>query len=137
MQATESTEVPRAQHGAGSLSQARFIDLVTYRRNGKPVGTPVVFVETPDGLVVRTAHNSGKLKRLRHDNRVEVARCNHRGRRTGAPLSGHARILGEEAVKPTLRLLHAKYPFSGRLFTLIRLAQGCRFAIVELTLDAT
>jgi PPOX class probable F420-dependent enzyme len=118
------------------LSQARFIDLVTYRRNGTPVGTPVLFVETPDRLLVRVAHNSGKLKRLRHDSRVEFAKCDQRGRRTGPALIGQARILGDDDVRPMLRSLHAKYPIAGRLFTMIRMAQGRRNVIVEVTLNA-
>jgi PPOX class probable F420-dependent enzyme len=118
------------------LAHARFIDLVTYRRDGTPVGTQVLFVEKSDRLLVRVAHNCGKVKRLRHDSRVEVAACDQRGRRTGPAYIGQARVLGHEDVEPTLRLLHAKYPMSGRLFSMIRMVQGRRNVIVEVTLDA-
>jgi len=119
-----------------TLSHARFVDLVTYRRDGTPIGTQVLFVEESDRFLVRIAHNSGKLKRLRNDSRVELAACDQRGRRTGPAFTGQARILGHEDVQPTLRRLHAKYPVSARLFTMIRMVQRRRNVIVEVTLHA-
>lgn len=71
-----------------TLADARFIDLVTFRRTGQPVGTPVLFVADGDRLLVRTAHDAGKLKRLRHTSAVEVAPCDQRGRRLGPAIPG-------------------------------------------------
>ena len=61
-----------------ALAEARFIDLITFRRTGEPVGTPVLFVLDADRLLVRTAAASGKLKRLRHTARVELAPSDQR-----------------------------------------------------------
>jgi PPOX class probable F420-dependent enzyme len=118
-----------------ALADARFIDLVTYRRTGEPVGNPVLFVMRGDRLFVRTAHDAGKLKRLRHTSRVEVAPCDSRGRRMGAAASGCARVLGEEAVGPALALLHTKYRVAGRLFTTLRHRRGKEDVISEIELD--
>ena len=119
-----------------TLVEARFIDFVTYRRDGTAVATPVIFVEGHDGLLVRVAHDSGKLKRLRHSNRVNIAACDQRGHRLGPPLSGQARILGPDAIKPALSALHSKYPIAGPLFTMLRRIQGSRNVIIEVVLDA-
>ena len=79
-----------------ALADARFIDLVTFRRTGEPVGTPVLFVLDDDRLLVRTAHDAGKLKRLAHTAAVEVTPSDSRGRHLGSTLSGTARVLGPD-----------------------------------------
>jgi PPOX class probable F420-dependent enzyme len=119
-----------------ALVDARFIDLVTYRRSGVPVGTPVLFALDGDRLLVRTAHDAGKLKRLRHTPAVEIAACDSRGRRIGRAQPGQARVLGEEAVAPALARLHAKHRIAGPLFTALRHLRGKEDVIVEIVLDA-
>jgi len=119
-----------------ALAEAGFIDLVTFRRSGVPGGNPVLFVMDGDRLYVRTAHDAGKLKRLRHTAAVEVAPCDSRGRRIGPPTAGRARILDDEAVEPTLARLHAKHRIAGPLFTAFRHLRGRRDVIIEIVLDA-
>lgn len=125
----------RAIASVDALATARFIDLVTYRRTGVPVGTPVLFVPDGDRLLVRVAHDAGKLKRLRHTAVVEVAPSDSRGRRLGPSTHGRARILEAEAVDPALRALHARYRIAGQLFTWLRHLRGKRDIIVEIVLD--
>lgn len=120
---------------ADSLDGARFVNLVTYRRDGTPVSTPVLFVETRDGILVRSSHDAGKLKRLSHDSRVEVAASDGKGNSRGPILFGRGKVLGPGAVEPTLRALHAKYPIAGRLFSLTRRLRRRRNVIIEVTLD--
>ena len=124
-----------AMESVDALATARFIDLVTYRRTGVPVGTPVWFVPDGDRLLVRVAHDAGKLKRLRHTAAVEVAPSDSRGRRLGPSIHGRARILEAEAVDPALRALHARYRIAGQLFTWLRHLCGKRDVIVEIVLD--
>ncbi len=130
-----ATIAPASSASPGvALADARFIDLVTFRRTGVPVGTPVLFVIDGDRLLVRTAADSGKLKRLRHTSKVEVAACDQRGRRLGPAISGRARILSPEAVGPTLARLHARYRIAGPLFSAIRHFRGKGDVIVEIVL---
>jgi PPOX class probable F420-dependent enzyme len=124
-----------AMESVDALATARFIDLVTYRRIGIPVGTPVWFVPDGDRLLVRVAHEAGKLKRLRHTAAVEVAPSDSRGRRLGPSIHGRARILEAVAVDPALRALHARYRIAGQLFTWLRHLRGKRDVIVEIVLD--
>jgi PPOX class probable F420-dependent enzyme len=126
-----------AMESVDALTRARFIDLVTYRRTGVPVGTPVWFVPDGDRLLVRVAHDAGKLKRLRHTPAVEVAPSDSRGRRLGPAIRGRAQILEAEAVDPALRALHARYRIAGPLFTWLRHARGKRDVILEIVLDPT
>jgi PPOX class probable F420-dependent enzyme len=121
---------------AVALADARFIDLVTFRRSGDAVATPVLFTLEGDRLLVRTAHDAGKLKRIRHTADVELAPADSRGRRLGPAVTGRARILETEAVAPALTALHAKHRIAGPLFTTFRRLRGRRDVIVEITLGA-
>jgi PPOX class probable F420-dependent enzyme len=91
--------------------------LVTYRRDGTPVPTPVWAAPGPGGLLyVRSERASGKLKRLRNDPRLLVAPCTVRGEPLGAPFEARARVLGpaEEAVAE--QALAARYGLGRELF---------------------
>ena len=117
------------------LDDARFVSLVTFRRVGTPVSTPVLFVRDGGRLFVRTAHDAGKLKRIRHTPAVLVIPSDSRGRWLGDPVAGQARILADDAVVPTLRRLHAKHPVAARLFSAIRRLRGQRNVIVEILIN--
>lgn len=77
------------------LLNQSYIDLVTYRRSGTPVHTPVWFAEHEGRLYVMTRSDSGKAKRLRNNPRVEVAPCTMRGKRTGPGIGASARVTGD------------------------------------------
>ena len=85
--------------GFGGLEGHKYCRLVTFRRSGAAVATPVWFAIDGDRLVVKTEDPSGKVKRIRATSRVEVAPCTLRGRPLGPPRGGRARILpsAEEA----------------------------------------
>jgi len=117
------------------LDTARFIDLVTFRRTGEPVGTPVLFAKHGDRILVRTAHDAGKLKRIAHTPAVELTPSDQKGRHVGPTWSGTARVLGEDAVAPALAAIHAKHRIAGPLFTWTRHRRGQRDVIVEVLLD--
>jgi PPOX class probable F420-dependent enzyme len=121
---------------SADLERARFIDLVTFRRTGEPVGTPVLFVLDGNRVLVRTAHDAGKLKRIAHTPAVELTPSDQMGRHLGATRSGTARVLGPGAVAPVLARLHAKHRVAGPLFTWIRHRRGQADVIVEILLDA-
>ena len=118
-----------------ALEDARFIDLVTFRRTGAPVGTPVLFAQDGCRLLVRTAADAGKRKRIAHTPDVEVTPSDQKGRHLGATVAGTARILGPEAVGPALSAIHAKHRIAGPLATFIRHRKGQRDVMVEVILD--
>jgi PPOX class probable F420-dependent enzyme len=89
--------------------------LRTRRRNGEWVDTPVNVAVEGDRAFFGTPANSGKVKRLRNFDSVEVGPCSVRGRLTGATFTGRARRLeGDEAAEAERRL-RAKYPFVYRV----------------------
>ncbi len=90
-------EAAREQGTATDFSHfrgARQCVVVTFRRSGEPVPTPVNFGLDGDGtLVFRTEERAGKLKRLRNDPHVRVFPCNLRGKPLGPVVEGTARVL--------------------------------------------
>ncbi len=64
------------------LAQEEFVSLTTYRRSGAAVSVPVWIAPATDaggGLLVTTTERAGKVKRVRHDRRVELRACDRRG----------------------------------------------------------
>ncbi len=97
----------------------KYVSLTTFRKSGKPVPTPVWFVEKNDKLCVWTQLNSGKVKRLRHDSRVTLAPCTMGGKVIGPTVEGIARIVSPQEKEEVRLLLLAKYGWMQRLFSFI------------------
>jgi Pyridoxamine 5'-phosphate oxidase len=66
-------------NGADGVS--RYLALTTYRRDGRPVTTPVWAVALDGRIYVFTATSTGKAKRVRATGRVRFAPCSMNGRR--------------------------------------------------------
>jgi PPOX class probable F420-dependent enzyme len=92
------------------VSGAKYIQLTTYRRDGRGVATPVHAVADGDMAYFRTWNVSGKAKRLRHTPAVQVAPSTFRGRPRAAPIGAQAHLLDGEAANRAARLLAARHP---------------------------
>ena len=90
---------------------AECIKLVTRRRNGAEVATPVWFVLSNDIACLRTATRFGKVKRLRNDPAVRYAPCDWDGNVSGPWLEGRAELIPANDARATEidRLLEQKY----------------------------
>lgn len=95
-----------------------YLNFESYRRSGKPVQTPLWFVEMDGRLYVRTPDDTGKVKRIRHNPRIRIAVCDMRGRLKADWIDACARIVeGDEADRAN-RLLARKYGILKRLVDL-------------------
>ncbi len=113
--AKQIVDLPRS----GSLAEIRDCKrslLVTFRRDGTPVPTPVWAAEAGGRLYVRTDRTAGKVKRLRNDPRLLVAPCTVRGKPLGAPLQATARMLPPDDEPLAERVLAARYGFGRVIF---------------------
>jgi hypothetical protein len=97
------------------LARCRYLSLTTFRRDGTPVATPVWVARQGDELVVYAAPSSGKVKRLRNNNRVLLAPCDMRGRVTGDVVAGTARLQDDAETAVTISLLRRRYGPQARL----------------------
>lgn len=95
----------------------KYLNLETFRKDGRGVKTPVWFAEEGGELYARTFSKMGKVKRLRREGRVRIAPCDARGEPKGDWVDAEARIVGGssgEALRAN-RLLNAKYGLAKRL----------------------
>jgi uncharacterized protein len=90
--------------------------LVTYRRDGTPVPTPVWAAEADGHLYVRTERASGKVKRLRNDSRLLVAPCTVRGKPLGSPFEATARMVSLAEEPAAERALSTRYGLGRAIF---------------------
>ena len=100
------------------LADARFVSLTTFRRSGEPVSTPVWVGRDGGSLVVLTPADSGKVKRLRHDPRVEIAPCGRFGAVADGvvPVAGTAKVREHpDDVERARATIRRTYPLESRL----------------------
>jgi uncharacterized protein len=101
-----------------ALAESRFVSLTTFRRSGAAVSTPVWVGRAGGSLVVLTPVGSGKVKRLRHDPRVEIRPCGRFGKvPDGAePVAGTAELREDPAdVERARSTIRRTYPLESRL----------------------
>ena len=92
------------------LADEPYINLETFKRDGNGVKTPVWVAPLDGKLVVMSAGNAFKVKRLRRDARARVAACDFRGNVRGAWLEATGRVLEDgEHVKRAHAALRGKY----------------------------
>ncbi len=108
--------------------------LTTYRRDGRPVGTPVSIAVDWDRAFVRTWDTAGKVKRIRNNPNVEIAPSTMRGKPTGPAIRARARILSGDESAHAARAIARKYPFlQGFLIPLLHRLRRYQTVHIELT----
>ena len=93
------------------IKSQRCISLESYRKNNKPVRTPVWFVVEGDSIVIVTREQTGKVKRIRNNQHVKIATCTMRGKVTGEWYTGVASIMGDEQTSRAVKQRDKKYGF--------------------------
>lgn len=75
------------------VSQAKYLLLTTFTKDGTPKPTPIWGVPDGDRLLVITDEWSWKVKRIRNTPRVTIAECGVLGKPKGEPVEAVARVL--------------------------------------------
>lgn len=100
------------------LEGHNYVNLTTFRRSGEPVPTTIWFALADGVVYVTTDPQSGKMKRIRNDQRVTLTPCNAWGRPRGESVEGVARIIDGPAPERAERALGEKYRLALALFHL-------------------
>lgn len=87
----------------------KYLSLETYKKNNLPVQTPVWFVVHNDTIHIVTREKTGKIKRLKNNNNVQIAPCTFNGKITGKAATGKAVFSPLEDVQTVLNLRRKKY----------------------------
>lgn len=119
-----------------ALRAYQYINLITYRKSGETVATPVWFVHEHDRLYVATGRNAGKIKRIRNNPQVLIEPCDARGTPLGARMTAHARVLDAVEHARINRLLTQKYGLMKRMIDLMARITKTGRDVVEITGNA-
>jgi PPOX class probable F420-dependent enzyme len=97
------------------LADGKYLLVTTFRKDGTPVSTPVWVDRDGEALVFWTAKGTGKVKRLRRDNSVELAECDIKGTPKGAVVKATAELLDSAATERVRKSFARKYGLIARL----------------------
>lgn len=101
-----------------ALGDEKFVSLTTFRTSGVGVATTVWVGRDGESLIVTTPSGSGKVKRLRNDDRIELKPSSRRGAVDASvpPVAAVAEVVeGREAMYRLDSVMGAKYPLEYRL----------------------
>ena len=96
------------------------MNLRSYRKDGSAADTPVWVASLDDKLVVFTLRHTYKVKRIRSNPKVQLAKCDKRGKLLGEWVDGTCRAVDDdpEYDRRAYAALTAKYGLMMRLGTL-------------------
>jgi hypothetical protein len=109
-----------------TLGDEPYVSLTTFRRSGEAVATPVWVVRDGAALVVYAVGESGKVRRIHRDSRVELRACDRRGRVAADTPTVRATAVVDESPEGaglTERLLRRKYGWEFGALRLLQLAE--------------
>jgi uncharacterized protein len=122
------------ERGFEHLQGHKYCLLVTYKRSGDPVPTPVWFGLGNGKLYVRSEAGVAKVRRIRNDSRVRVAPCTARGKPLALPADGRARVLDDPRdEKEAEAALRANYGFGRKVYEGAGGALGAETVYLEIT----
>jgi PPOX class probable F420-dependent enzyme len=127
----------RMASGFEHLLGHKYCLLVTYKRSGEAVPTPVWFGLAGGRLYVRSEADVAKVKRISNDPKVLVAPCTVRGKPLGPPAEGRARVLEQDDDQETAeRALQANYGLGRRVYEGAGGALGIEAVYLEISAPA-
>lgn len=131
-EANDVVRQPTIPWDATVAGEAAFCLLVSFRRDGTPVPTPMWAGCDGTRVVVRSGRSDAKVGRVRLEPRVLLAACDARGRPRSAPMEGRARILESRSeVRRAEAVLRQAYGAERRLYGLVR-APFLRMTYIEI-----
>jgi uncharacterized protein len=108
-QAMSTQTIERVGPALAARIPGKYVSLVSFKRDGTPVATPIWFVVDGDRLLAITDAHSAKVKRIRRNPEVTVAACRPNGRVTGEPVAARAEILPPGDLEQAQKLMARKY----------------------------
>jgi len=117
------------------FKRQQYLNLETFRKNGEGMKTPVWFVQDGETLYVSTVANSGKVKRIRNNGRVNVAACKMNGKVSGTWTPAQAREVNDPDLAAKVNgLLDKKYGLMKKMFDNQRASKGTQDTFLEIKL---
>jgi hypothetical protein len=123
---------PETTEAFPTLSGQQYMNLITFRKSGEAVKTPVWFAQRGDKLYVTTGKNAGKVKRIRNNERVQVGPSDRGGKPLGPTIDAKARILPPEEHAEAKEALNRKYGLIKTAFDFFTSLAGTKSDYLEI-----
>jgi PPOX class probable F420-dependent enzyme len=91
------------------FSGRRYINLESYKKDGKPVLTPVQSIEENGLIYFRTDPKTWKVKRIRKNPHVRIVTSERNGKPTGTWVDGRAKVLEGNESDRAMALFRKEY----------------------------
>jgi PPOX class probable F420-dependent enzyme len=118
--------------GFEALRGQKYCLLVTYRRSGEPVPTPVWFgLDEAGHAYIHTGSDAGKVKRVRANPQVLIGPSDARGKPRGALAAGSARVLDSAEHARAESILQNNYGVGRRVYEAVLGERGDGSAYLE------
>ncbi len=114
------------------LHRHQYANLITFRKSGEAMKTPVWFALRDGKAYVMTTMNSGKVKRIRNNGRVLIGPADRGGRPLGPTVDARARLLPPEEAQVAREALDDKYGLMKALFDFAANVSGTERAWIEI-----
>ena len=106
------------------ISNARYLLLTTFTKDGRPKPTPIWAAPDGDRLLVITEADSWKVKRIRNTPRVTLAVCDMRGNPKSDAIDATAAILDKSETETVYAAIGQRYGIVGKVFNLFSKLRG-------------
>ena len=114
-----------------------FLNLETFRKDGRGVKTPVWFVQDRVRLYVRTVANSWKVKRVRNNPQVKIVPCKAQGQPIGEWVPAQAQMITDaHRAEEINQLLNKKYGFQKKAFDIMGKIRKDQMGVLEIELKS-
>ena len=131
--ARRAADAPPTRGNFDSLRGHKYGLVVTFKREGTGVPTPVWFgLDEAGRLYFRTGADVAKVRRIRNDPRVLVAPCTVRGKPLGPSIEGVARVVDPHERDHAEAAIQSNYGLGRRLYDGAADAVGGDEAYVEI-----
>lgn len=111
------------------IESEKYISLETYKKNNQAVRTPVWFVVKNNLVYVVTRDQTGKIKRLRNNQKIKIATCSIKGKVTGQFTEGVAKILSDTESREVIIWRDKKYGIFSKIAKFLSQNKGQLIAI--------
>jgi PPOX class probable F420-dependent enzyme len=130
--AAEAAKQPGTAQDLAALD-GRYALVVTFKRDGEPVPTPVWFGVDEGKLYFRTESDTAKVTRIRNDPHVRVGPCNGVGKPQGPLTEARARVLPPEEEEHAEAAIQSNYGKGREIFESMGDRMGVETVYIEVT----
>jgi uncharacterized protein len=131
--ASEAARQPGTATDLSALDGQKYALVVTFKRNGEPVPTPVWSGVADGKLYFRTESDTAKVRRIRNDPHVRVGPCNSSGKPRGPLAEGRARVVAPEEEEHAEAAVQSNFGKGRQVYERMGERMGVKAVYVEVT----